>query len=76
LQRYERHEAAKLSKVMHNLAQISHNLIFLTSLQLKRGLEDSKSCTKGDGGLLKLPKNNNIQDYSIEIKWNENGTEQ
>ena len=42
----------------------------------KDGWEDSKSCIKGDGGLLKLPKNRNIQDYSIEIKWNENGAEQ
>ena len=42
----------------------------------KDGWEDSKSCIKGDGGLLKLPKNSNIQDYSIEIKWNENDAEQ
>ena len=42
----------------------------------KDGWEDSKSCIKGEGGLLELPKNSDIKDYSIEIKWNENGAEQ
>ena len=42
----------------------------------KDGWEDSKSCIKGEGGLLVLPKNSDIKDYSIEIKWNENGAEQ
>ena len=40
------------------------------------GWENSESCIKGDGGILKLPKNSDIKDYSIEIKWNENGAEQ
>ena len=42
----------------------------------KDGWENSSSCIKGDGGLLVLPKNSDIKNYSIEIKWNENGAEQ
>ena len=42
----------------------------------KDGWENSESCIKGDGGLLRFPENSNIQDYLIEIKWIENGAEQ
>ena len=53
----------------------------LQNLKSKDGWDDysgsiSDSCIEGDGGLFQLPENSNIQDYSIEIKWNENGTEQ
>ena len=40
------------------------------------GWEDTNTCIKGEGGLLKLPKGKDIKNYSIEIKWQENGAEQ
>ena len=45
-------------------------------LSANDGWGSGSDCIVGDEGFLKLPKNSDIKDYVIEIKWQENGAEQ